>query len=39
LAYGSPKVYTNNRQQGRIGDPVSCGSRVMTGSPNCIIGP
>lgn len=39
LAAGSPTVYTNDRQQGRVGDPVACGSRVATGSPDVDIGP
>lgn len=39
LAAGSPTVYTNGKQQGRIGDPVNCGSRVATGSSDIIIGP
>lgn len=34
LARGAPTVFANNRQVGRIGDPVSCGSLVATGSPN-----
>lgn len=32
LAAGSPTVRVNNLQLGRIGDPVSCGSAVATGS-------
>lgn len=38
LAAGSPTVYINNLQCGRIGDPVSCGSTVATGSPNVFAG-
>ena len=38
LASGSPTVYTNNLQQGRIGDPVACGSKVATGSTDVFIG-
>lgn len=34
LATGSPNVFVNNRQAGRITDPVTCGDRVATGSPN-----
>ena len=34
LVTGSPTVYVNGLQGGRIGDPVSCGSFVMTGSSN-----
>lgn len=39
LAAGSPIVYVNSRQAGRIGDPVACGSKVATGSPNVYAGP
>lgn len=39
LCKGSPTVYTNGRQQGRVGDPVCCGSTVMTGSLNVFVGP
>ena len=38
LAAGSSTVYTNLKQQGRIGDPVACGSAVATGSPNVFVG-
>lgn len=38
LAAGSPTVYTNGLQQGRIGDPVQCGSKVLTGSPDVFVG-
>ena len=38
LAAGSSTVYTNNLQQGRIGDPVACGSSVAEGSPNVFAG-
>lgn len=34
LASGSPNVWANGLQVGRIGDPVSCGSFVAEGSPN-----
>lgn len=34
LAQGSPNVFVNNKQLGRIADPVSCGSQVASGSPN-----
>jgi len=34
LASGSPNVFANNLQVGRIGDPVACGSTVAAGSPN-----
>jgi uncharacterized protein (TIGR02594 family) len=35
---GSPTVYTNNLQQGRVGDPVRCGTKVATGSPDVFVG-
>lgn len=38
LAKGSSTVYVNGLQQGRIGDPVACGSFVATGSPNVFVG-
>ena len=38
LTSGSSTVYANGRQLGRIGDPVSCGSSVATGSPNVFAG-
>ncbi len=39
LAAGSPTVFVNGKQAGRIGDPVACGSSVATGSPNVFCGP
>lgn len=36
-AAGSPNVFTNSKAQCRIGDPVSCGSTMATGSGNVII--
>ena len=39
VAQGSPTVYVNELQMARIGDPVSCGSAVGTGSPNVFVGP
>lgn len=36
-AAGSPNVFTNSRAQCRIGDPVSCGSAMATGSGNVIV--
>jgi len=39
LSAGSPTVYTNNKQQGRVNDPVSCGCNAMTGSPDVFVGP
>lgn len=38
LEAGSPTVYINGKQAGRIGDPVACGSNIMTGSNNVLIG-
>ncbi len=38
LASGSASVYVNGQQIGRIGDPVSCGSRVAGGSGNVFAG-
>lgn len=38
LAQGSSSVKVNGRGAGRIGDPVSCGSSVATGSPNVLAG-
>ncbi len=34
LAAGSPTVFVNGMPAGRIGDPVDCGSRCATGSPD-----
>lgn len=38
LAKGSTTVFTNSRQQGRIGDPIVCKSRVAQGSFDVLIG-
>lgn len=38
IAAGSATVFINGRQAGRIGDPVSCGGSVASGSPNVFIG-
>ena len=38
LASGSSSVYVNGKQLGRIGDPVSCGSTVASGSNNVFAG-
>lgn len=37
-AAGSSTVFTNGLQQTRIGDPVACGSNMLTGSPDVFIG-
>lgn len=39
LAAGSPTVFVNDKQAGRIGDKVSCGSSVQMGSTDVFIGP
>ena len=36
-ARGSQNVYTNNRDQERVKDPVVCGSYMATGSMNVIV--
>jgi uncharacterized Zn-binding protein involved in type VI secretion len=38
LAGGSSSVRVNGQPLGRIGDPVSCGSLVASGSPDVIAG-
>lgn len=38
LVSGSSTVYANNRQLGRHGDPVSCGSKCASGSNNVFAG-
>lgn len=38
LQMGSKTVFINMLNAGRIGDPVACGSKVATGSPNVFIG-
>ena len=38
LAQGSATVYFNNRQAGRVDDPIACGGNHMIGSPNVFIG-
>ena len=38
LASGAPTVYVNNKQAGRVGDPIDCGGADATGSPNVFIG-
>jgi len=38
LAQGSKTVFTNNKETGRCGDPVSCGSTVQTCSENTFAG-
>jgi len=38
LASGSSKVFINNKQCSRIGDPVACGSKIAQGSGNVFAG-
>lgn len=38
LASGSSTVFINNKQCGRIGDPVACGSAVAQGSGDVFAG-
>ena len=37
LIQGSPNVFIENKAVGRIGDAISCGGVVLTGSPNVNI--
>ena len=39
LAHGSPTVFINLLEAGRVGDPVACGSLVAAGSPDSFCGP
>lgn len=39
IAVGSPTVYINGRQAGRLGDPIAGCTLVGQGSPNVLIGP
>lgn len=38
LLRGSKTVFANNKQAGRVSDPIDCGDVVATGSPNVFIG-
>ena len=38
LSSGSTTVFADNKQVGRIGDPVACGSTVAGGSGNVYAG-
>lgn len=38
LHRGSGSTYVNSREQGRIADPVSCGSIIATGSNDTFVG-
>jgi len=37
LASGSATIFANGKQQGRVTDPVTCGSKVATGSPDIFL--
>jgi len=39
LQSGSSVTFVNSLEAGRIGDPVACGSYVLTGSPDTDVGP
>ena len=36
---GSPTVFVNGKPLMRVSDPISCGHKVATGSPNTFCGP
>lgn len=36
-AEGSPDTFAENLAVARVGDPISCGSKCATGSPNVFI--
>lgn len=38
LLSGSGSVYVENRQLGRVTDPIACGSTVQTGSTTVFVG-
>lgn len=38
VSSGSSTVYVNGKQCARIGDPLSCGAHIATGSSNVIVG-
>lgn len=38
IAAGSPTVEVNGRQRARVGDPITCGAVITTGSPNVDVG-
>ena len=38
LTIGSTTVLVNGKGLGRVGDPINCGSIVMTGSTNVLAG-
>lgn len=38
LSSGSSTVFVNGKELGRVGDPISCGTTVATGSPDVFAG-
>jgi uncharacterized Zn-binding protein involved in type VI secretion len=38
VASGSSTVFVNGQQVARIGDPLTCGANIATGSGNVIVG-
>lgn len=38
VASGSPTVFVNGKQIARIGDPISCGAHIASGSSDVISG-
>jgi len=38
LAAGCPDVFVNDRQKGRVDDPVACGGSVASGSDDVFVG-
>lgn len=38
LSSGSSTVFVNDKQCGRVGDPIGCGSKVAQGSSNVFAG-
>lgn len=38
LASGSGSVYINGLQCSRVGDPIDCGSSILTGAGTCYAG-
>lgn len=38
VSSGSSTVFANSRQLARIGDPISCGDAIATGSSNVFAG-
>lgn len=38
ISSGSTSVFVNGQPAGRIGDPISCGSVIISGSGNVFVG-